>query len=103
MILIYTILPDKKSAEEIAKIILKKRLAACFNYWQINSLYWWKGKIEKAKEWAMIIKTKKKNYQEIENLIKKNHPYEIPAIFSWLVNKIEKKYLKWLEKEIRCG
>jgi periplasmic divalent cation tolerance protein len=101
MILIYTTFPNKKSAEKLAEKILKMRLAACLNYWPIDSQYLWKNKIEKAKEWAMIIKTEKKNYQKIEKIIKKDHPYKIPAIFSWPITKGEKNYLKWLKKEIR--
>ncbi len=101
MIIVYTTFPNKKSAEKLAEKILKSRLAACVNYWPINSQYWWKSKMEKTKEWAMIIKTIKKNYQKIEKLIKKNHPYEIPTIFSWSVEKVEKDYLKWLKREVR--
>ncbi len=101
MIIVYTTFPNKKSAEKLAKKILKERLASCLNYWPINSQYWWKKKIEKTREWAMIIKTVKKNYQKIEKIIKENHPYQIPAIFSWLINKVEKNYLKWLKQETK--
>lgn len=116
MIIIYTTFPNKKSAEKLIRIILKNKLAVCINYWPINAQYLWSksptskrvgaptasvGEIEKAKEWALIIKTVKKNYQAIEKLIKKNNPYETPAILSWSVKKVEKKYLKWLKSEIR--
>lgn len=101
MILIYTTFPNKKSAERVIEIILRNRLAVCVNYWPINSQYWWRGKIEKAKEWALIIKTIRKNYQKIEKIIKEKNPYETPAIFSLPVEKVEKNYLNWLKKEIR--
>ena len=101
MNIIYTTFPNKKLAEKLADKILKARLAACINYWPINSQYWWKNKIEKAKEWVLIIKTVKKNYQKIEKIIKKNHPYQIPAIFSWSIEKVEKDYLKWFKKEVK--
>jgi len=101
MIIIYTTFPNKKSAKNLAEKILKIRLAACLNFLPIDSQYLWQGKIEKVKEWAMMIKTLKKNYQKIEKLIKKNHPYQIPAIFSWPIEKVEKKYLKWLKDEIK--
>lgn len=116
MILVYTIFPNKKSAEMAIEKILKNRLAACINYWPIETQYLWTktptskgvgaptigvGEIQKAKEWALIIKTIKKNYQKIEQLIKKNNPYETPAILSWPVAKVEKNYLKWLDQEIK--
>lgn len=83
------------------KIILKNRLAACINYWPIESQYLWHGRIEKAKEWVLIIKTVKKNYQRIEKTIKQNNPYQVPAIFSWPIEKVEKQYWQWLRKEIK--
>lgn len=101
MVVIYTTLPTKKSAERVVKIILKNRLAVCINYWPIESQYIWNKKIETAQEWILIIKTINKNYQKIEKMIKNNHPYETPAIFSWSINKVEKNYLRWLEKEIK--
>jgi len=101
MIIIYTTFPNKKLAERIVKQILKCRLAACINIWSIKTQYLWHGRIEKAKEWALMIKTFKKNYQKIEKIIKDNHPYKIPAIFSWPITRGEKNYLKWLKKEIR--
>lgn len=101
MILIYTIFPNKKTSEKAISIILKNRLAVCINYWPIEAKYLWQGKIAQAKEWALIIKTVQKNYQKIEKLIKENNSYETPAILSLRVNQVEKKYLKWLEKEIK--
>ncbi|MFN3301952.1 MAG: divalent-cation tolerance protein CutA [Patescibacteria group bacterium] len=101
IIFIYTTFPNKKSAEKLIEKILKNRLAACLNYWPIFSQYLWNKKIEKSNEWALIIKTVKKNYQKIEKLIKKYHPYEIPAILSWPMTKGEKNYWKWLINEIK--
>ncbi|MCX7778758.1 MAG: divalent-cation tolerance protein CutA [Patescibacteria group bacterium] len=101
MILVYATFPNKKSVEQVIKKILRKKLAVCINYWSIDSKYLWMQKIEKAKEWAIMIKTLKKNYRKIEELIKKNHPYQIPAIFSWSLEKVERNYLKWLKKTIK--
>lgn len=101
MIIIYTIFPNKKSAEKTIRIILKNRLAACINYWSIKSQYLWHGHVEKTKEWALIIKTTKKNYQKIEKIIKDNNLYKIPALLAWSATKVEKNYLKWLSKEMK--
>lgn len=76
-------------------------MAVCINYWPIEAQYLWKGKIEEAREWALIIKTIEKNYQKIEKIIKATNPYEIPAILSWPVTKVEKNYLRWFKKEIK--
>jgi len=101
MILIYTTFPNKKTTEKLIKKILKLRLATCINYWPIESQYLWNKKIERAQELILIIKTINKNYQKIEKIIKDEHPYETPTILSWPVAKVEKKYLKWLQNEIK--
>ncbi len=41
---------NKKAAKKIAKLLLKKKLAACVSLKEINSIYEWKGKIEEVNE-----------------------------------------------------
>ena len=49
---------NKKAAKKIAKLLLKKKLAACVSLKEINSIYEWKGKIEEVNELEIIIKSK---------------------------------------------
>jgi periplasmic divalent cation tolerance protein len=100
MILVYITNPTKKVAEKIAKILLKKRLIACANIFEIESFYWWHGKIEKANEFVLIGKTIEKNYKEIKEKVEKIHPYEVPCILKIKV-KANKKYLNWLKSELK--
>jgi periplasmic divalent cation tolerance protein len=86
-------------AEKIAKFLLKKRLIACANIFEIESFYWWQKKIEKAKEFVLIGKTIEKNYQKIKKEVEKIHPYQIPSILKIKVQANE-KYLNWLKNEI---
>ncbi len=99
MILVYITSPNKKVARQISSCLLRKRLIGCANIFGIDSLYWWKGKIEKSKEFVVLGKTVEKNYQKIRSEIEKIHPYEIPCILKIKV-KANEKYLRWLEKEI---
>lgn len=112
-IFVYITCPSKKSAKEIAIHLLKKRLIACANIFPINSIYWWKDKIAEAntfgvaqqptaaceKEFVLIVKTLKKNYQKIKEEVEKIHPYKIPCIAKINVD-LNKKYLKWIKKEV---
>jgi uncharacterized protein involved in tolerance to divalent cations len=58
------------------------------------------GKIEITKETILLIKTLDKNYQDIEEQIRKLHSYSNPAIFSILVTHVTTKYFDWLKGEI---
>lgn len=98
---IFTTTEKKEDAENIAKILLEKRLASCVQISEIESHYWWKGKIENSKEFLCIIKTKKELYEEIEKEIKKIHPYEIPEIIAIEILNGNKDYFEWMEKEIK--
>jgi periplasmic divalent cation tolerance protein len=92
---VYIPCPDKKTAESIAAHLLEKRLIGCSNIFPISSMYWWKGKIEKADEWVILGKTISKKYNDIVTETKAKHPYETPLIakFEVIVNE---DYGEWL-------
>jgi len=101
MIFVYITNPDKKTALKVSRYLLKNRLCACVNIFKIQSLYWWQGKIENADEYAIIAKTKDKNYSKIEKEVRKIHPYKTPCILKIKIDKVNKDYLKWLMKETK--
>lgn len=99
MILILTTANNKSAAHKIGSCLLKIRLIACYSLTPVESAYWWKGKIEKSKEFMLILKAQKKNYEKIELQINKLSNYENPEIISIKPEKVAKKYQKWLLKE----
>lgn len=99
MIFVYVTCKDGKEAEKIAKHLLDKKLVACANFFPVKSMYLWKGKIEKCKEFVLILKTKNGNYKKIKNEIKKIHSYAVPFIGK-IKAEANKEYLKWMEEVI---
>ena len=99
-VFIYITNPNKKEAIKIAKYLLKKRLIACVNIFPINSLYWWKGKIVDAKEFVMIAKTSKANFEKVKKEVERIHPYSVPCIIKIPVSS-NKEYFDWLMGEIK--
>lgn len=96
MIIIYSTFPSLKDGKKIADSLLKEKLIACVNFFPVESMYHWKGKIEKSKEIAGMMKTKSKNWQKVQARIKELHPYDIPCVI-----KIEAdgsvEYVRWIE------
>ncbi len=92
---------DKKTnAKKIISELLKNRLAACVNLVEnIESTYRWKGKIEKSGEFLLIIKTAKSKVKKLINHVKKIHPYTVPEIIAFDINKGNKDYIDWVIKE----
>lgn len=98
---VYTTLPNEDITENIADKLIKERLVACVNYFPIKSIYRWKGKIEKDDEYALIMKSKKSLYSVLENRLKELHPYEIPAIVTYELDKGLDDYLFWIKEETK--
>jgi len=96
-IIIYTTFPDLKTTKKIINGLLKNRLIACANIFTVDSIYIWKKKIEKAKEFGVLMKTKKTNYKIIQKYIKEKHPYEVPVIVCWNIEDGLPSYLQWIE------
>ena len=91
--------PNFKSAKKITEHLLKEKLVACVNILPVTkSEYWWKGKIENHSEVLMIDKTKTNLYKQIEKEVKKLHPYTVPEIISFKIDKGNKDYLKWISE-----
>ena len=100
-IVVFVTVKSKKEAEKITAVLLRKRLAACVNAVPgIASAYWWKGKIERAKELLLIIKTKKALFKKLTLEVKKVHSYEVPEIISLPLTGGESKYLKWIDQSV---
>lgn len=99
MIHVYVSYPTMKEAERISTLILKKRLAACIDFFPVKTKYWWHSKLVNGREIVTFIVTQKKYYKKIETLIKKNHSYKVPCILELPVNRVYKKYNQWLINE----
>ncbi|MBI1829420.1 MAG: divalent-cation tolerance protein CutA [Thaumarchaeota archaeon] len=100
MIIISTY-PNKKSVLKTANVVVKKQLAACVNFTEINSVYIWKGKMEKTEEFLAFFKTTSTSSPPLKTEIKKLHPYKVPEIAEIKINSINKSYFDWLVQSTR--
>ena len=99
-LLVISNLPDRASAEKLARVLVDGRLAACVNILSpCRSLYRWKGKVEDAEEFPMLIKTTRERYPQLEAAIRKNHPYELPEIIALQLAAGLPGYLDWVASE----
>ena len=93
-----TIFEKKDEALNLANLLLSKKLVACVQIGEIQSLYHWKGKLENEKEYVLTMKTKETLYEEIEKTIKANHSYEVAEIVALPILKGSKEYLSWIDE-----
>src|SRR5579864_2906760 len=71
-------------ARRIARAVVTKRLAACANIVlsPMESIYRWKGKVEKAHEFLMVLKTSSKHLPALEREVKRLHSYDVPEFIA---------------------
>jgi periplasmic divalent cation tolerance protein len=93
---------DKQEAEKIAQGLLSQRLAACVNMIEgITSVFRWQGKIDRATEVLLIIKTRKPLVKKVISQVKLLHSYEVPEIIALPIVAGSREYLEWIDESSR--
>jgi periplasmic divalent cation tolerance protein len=67
-----------------------------------TSFYRWQGKLERADEIPLLIKTTRAAYPRLENSLRKLHPYELPEIIALPVSAGLPEYLNWVAQETQA-
>jgi periplasmic divalent cation tolerance protein len=100
ILLAITKLPDRASAEQVARALIEGRAAACVNILaECTSIYRWQEHVESAGEVPLLIKTTRSAYPRLEKIIRKHHPHELPEVVAVPVNTGLPGYLQWVVQE----
>jgi periplasmic divalent cation tolerance protein len=99
-LLVLTNLPDPEMAEDLARVLIEERVAACVNILApCTSVYRWNEAIEGASEVPVLIKTTRARYAALEAAIRRCHPYELPEIIAVPIERGLPGYLEWVATE----
>jgi periplasmic divalent cation tolerance protein len=99
-LLVMSNLPDRATAEKLAEALIHKRVAACVNILApCRSVYRWKGAVQHAEEYPVLIKTTRERYAALEAAIREVHPYELPEIVAVPIERGLRAYLDWVATE----
>jgi periplasmic divalent cation tolerance protein len=66
----------------------------------VESFYTWKGKLEKAREYLLVMKTTAKRLAELEMEVKRLHSYDVPEFIALPITEGSAKYLSWLQEGV---
>jgi periplasmic divalent cation tolerance protein len=92
-----------REAKRIARALVGRRRAACANILRvpIESVYRWKGKIESAREFLLVVKTSRKRFPALQREVQRLHSYEVPEIIALPIASGERRYLAWISESVR--
>ncbi len=100
-LLVSTTFERQEHAEELARILLQNRLAACAQvHGPVKSMYWWKDEIAESVEFVLTVKTFNVLYPEVEKTVLNEHPYDVPEIIAEPLARVSASYLIWMRKEL---
>src|SRR5437899_4389383 len=91
-----------RETRRIARRVISKRLAACVNIIlsPAESFYTWKGKLEKAREYLLVMKTAAKCLPDLEKEVKRLHSYNVPEFVALPIIEGSAEYLSWLGNSV---
>ena len=94
---------NEAEATRLAEMLVGAHLAACVQILPpMNSVYRWKGTIERETEVLLIAKTERSKFAEVEREVRALHSYETPEIIALPIIAGSAPYLKWLSATLDC-
>jgi periplasmic divalent cation tolerance protein len=99
--LLLTTAGSREQAQSLATELVSRRLAACVNIvGPISSVYRWKGEVESAEEYILMIKTTAAEFASIRDALLELHTYELPELLQFPIETGLADYLDWIGESV---
>ncbi len=99
-IFVYVTTSSTDEAEEIGKMMVEQRLAACANILPgMQSVYRWEEKIQTDQEVVLILKTVKANLSALTEAVVEVHSYDEPCVVALPIIGGSPTFLQWIANE----
>jgi periplasmic divalent cation tolerance protein len=96
-IIVFMTASNGEEAARLADMLVGAHLAACVQILpEMESVYRWQGKIERAPEVLLLAKTTRSKFEELEREVRALHSYDTPEIIAVQVVAGSVPYLEWL-------
>jgi periplasmic divalent cation tolerance protein len=90
-----------EDADRIAQALVERRVAACVNIVPgLLSVYRWKGKVERDREWLLVIKSRQDRVEALRAALVSLHPYEVPELIVLSIEAGHLPYLAWIDDSV---
>ena len=99
-IAVITTVANADDARRLARALVERRLAACAQISQIESVFVWEDKLQQEGEYRLVFKTVASRYAALEAAIRELHPYTLPAIYAVALERVHGPYADWVEGSV---
>lgn len=90
-----------EEAARLADMLVGAHLCGCVQILpEMESVYRWKGEIERQSEVLLIGKTVRSKFDELERQVRALHSYETPEIVALDISSGSEPYLEWLTTSV---
>jgi periplasmic divalent cation tolerance protein len=95
--IVFVMAANEDESHRIAQALVEENLAACVNIvGPVRSVYRWRGAIENAREFMLVIKAPREHFSKLERRVRELHSYEVPEIVAVALAAGSKPYIAWL-------
>ncbi len=95
-IAVFTTVATRDDAHRLARALVERKLAACAQISDIESIYRWQNEVQQEAECRILFKTTDERYELVESTIRELHPYKLPAIHAFAFAHAEPEYAAWI-------
>ena len=101
-LIVLTTVDKEEIADKIANALVERRIAACVNLLPLGvSIYRWKEKVCRDREYMLFIKTSAHLFNEVRDTIREIHTYELPEVLALPIAVGEEKVLDWIASSVK--
>jgi periplasmic divalent cation tolerance protein len=99
LVIAFSTFPDADTARKISRELVESALVACANIIPaVESIYFWKEKVETGAESLAIFKLTSARYSEFESRLRALHPYDVPEVVRLNIAGGSGDYLRWISE-----
>lgn len=99
-LLVMTTVGSAAAAQELIKGLVAERLVACGTMIDGTSIYRWRGAVTEESEVVVLLKTRVERWEALRAAVAARHPYEVPELLAFPVDRALEPYLAWLGDEV---
>lgn len=91
-------------ARRLGRALVEEKLAACATLVpQVESIYYWQGRVEASAEALLLLKTEAGKLAALEERLHALHSYDTPEFLVLEADAGSERYLRWLHDSLTPG